>query len=74
MDVSFYAVFLPFSALPIYLTRIVLSYFSIAGEFSADIDVAGAVSRMKPLNRSPSVPCRPSECHKCPAVVDPLAR
>lgn len=46
------------------------SYFSIADELSADIDVAGVVSRMKPLNRSPNVPCRPSECHKCPAIID----
>lgn len=65
-----------FSATPpiYYPARIELSYFSIADELSADIDVAGVVSRTKPLNRSLSVPCRPSECHKCPAAADPPAR
>lgn len=66
---------LSFSAAPTYLARgIELSYFSIADGLSADIDVAGVVSRTKPSNRSPSVPCRPPVCRKCPVAADPPAR
>lgn len=54
--------------------RIELSYFSIASELSADIDAVGVVSMTMLLNRFLNVPCRPSEYHKCPAIVDPPAR
>jgi len=63
-----------FSSTPIYSTHIELSYFSIADELSADIDVADVVSRTMPLIRFLNVPCRPSECHKCPTIVDPLMK
>lgn len=62
-----------FSFAALIYPRIELSYFSIADALSADIDVAGVVSRTKPLNRSPNVPCRLSECHKCPIATDPPA-
>lgn len=63
-----------FSAMPICSARIELSYFSIADELSADIDVAGVVSRTMLLIHFLNVPCRPSECHKCPTIVDPLMK